>query len=56
MSERSSRKTADLEMVNNELRQSLVRCRELLADTRSKLAANEDDQPFAAPDRKTGKE
>jgi hypothetical protein len=31
---------AELERVNAELRQSLEKCRELLADCRSKLAAN----------------
>ena len=34
---------ADLEQVNAELRKSLEHCRELLAECRTKLAANSDD-------------
>ena len=40
MPETSVRKQTDLVAVNEELRNSLARCRELLADCRSKLVAN----------------
>ena len=36
---------ADLERVNAELRSSLEQCRALLAECRSKLAANEGGEP-----------
>ena len=39
---------ADLERVNAELRSSLKQCRELLADCRCKLAANEGDKAAAS--------
>jgi hypothetical protein len=53
VSKRLSRETPGREAVNNELRKSLARCRELLADCRSKLAANEDGEPITAFRRKT---
>ena len=51
--ETSARKQTDLVAVNEELRNSLARCRELLADCRSKLVANsnEDERSAFLPSR-----
>jgi hypothetical protein len=51
----NARSGADLERVNAELRSSLEKCRTLLAECRSKLAANEDDaQPSAQVQQQKG--
>jgi hypothetical protein len=44
---------AELERVNEELTESLARCRFMLAETREKLAANSNDEEgFVGRDRK----
>lgn len=45
MTDDDKKKIAHLEQVNEDLEESLGRCRELLNDYRSKLAANVNDAP-----------
>jgi hypothetical protein len=47
MTDDDKREIARLEQVNEHLEDSLQRCRELLNDYRSKLAANVNDAPAA---------
>lgn len=45
---------ANLERINAELTQSLKRCRFLLADCRSKLAANSNERELIEDEEETG--
>jgi hypothetical protein len=45
-----SQEIAHLEQVNKQLTTSLARCRLLLADCRTKLAANSNDKDVGDPD------
>lgn len=51
---RPAQDETDLKAVNEELKKSLERCRELLADCRSQLAANTNDQEPSALSRRNG--
>ncbi|MCH8615965.1 hypothetical protein LZ016_07615 [Sphingomonas sp. SM33] len=50
MNDKDKSEIARLEEVNERLEDSLDRCRELLKEYRSKLAANANDEPESEPD------
>jgi len=50
---RDTQQVEDLQQVNAELTQSLKRCRALLDDCRSKLAANSNEPELAEEDEET---
>ena len=49
MSDEVKSRMADLEAANTRLNESLKRCRQLVADCQSKLAANGHEKPDNAP-------
>jgi hypothetical protein len=51
MAKTDEQEIAELQRLNDKLSESLERCRRILADCQSKLAANSNDSPFSRRER-----